>query len=103
MKATFERVRALAPILTSLAEAQFDRAFRDVLRERLLNGRRRDLTRAVVRVVGIDRAEITVDAIYGAMWYRLLDGHGDIDDAFADDLVRLFAPSTRKRRSGMRT
>lgn len=98
--ATFERVRELAPILTSLiAEAQFDPSFRDQLRERLLDGRRRDLTRAVSRLVGTERAAIAVDAVYGAMWYRMLDGHAEIDDTCADDLVQLLAASRRPQRS----
>lgn len=64
-------------------------AFREAVQE----PRRRDAAALLSRAVaaGEVRAdidvEVTIDAIYGPIFHRLLTGHGDLDHRFADALL----------------
>lgn len=76
-----------------MAEAQFSDSFAEAFREQFVAHRRKVLTDLLRR--GIGRAELRpdtdleflADMIYGPMWYRLLNRHAPLDDAFADALT----------------
>lgn len=93
---------ARVPLVTQLlrvlmAEAQVDPAFAERFRVEFLQRRRRAL-----RVV-LDRAETrgelpvgvgpetVADVVFGTLWYRILAVPAPLDDALADELVRLLA------------
>ena len=84
-----------------MAQAQQDEAFRQRFREKFTAQRR-----GVLREILVEAAEkggqdmdhdpdLLVDMIFGAMWYRLLTGHGPLDQAFADQLAGLAAGLAR--------
>jgi AcrR family transcriptional regulator len=103
LKSYFASVRA--PLVRRamqglLAEAQLDADFRlrfygvfvasrrTIFRQLLRNGIRLGQIRADLDV------EMTIDLLNGAFWYRLLSGAEDeIDDAFAEGLMRTLRPS----------
>ena len=76
-----------------IGEAQFDRQIRAELRDRLI-GARRQLVRAIWDR-GVARgelradvdAEVAIDLIFGPAIYRLIAGHGPLDDDSADQIV----------------
>ncbi len=81
-------------VMSSLmAEAQIDAEFaqtfrdgfiatrRQVMRELLERGRDRGELRADVDL------ELVIDALYGSMWYRLLNKHAPLNNQFAEELV----------------
>jgi AcrR family transcriptional regulator len=91
-------VRALGarrgPIMKALmAEAQSDARFAEVLRTTFMAQHRDYLFNIVGRAqmrgeIGFDAdPEITADLVYGPMLYRLLNGHGQLDDTFARNLT----------------
>ena len=91
-------VRALGarrgPIMKALiAEAQADARFAEVLRTTFMAQHRDGLYTIVGRAqmrgeIGFDAdPELTADLVYGPMLYRLLNGHGALDDVFARNLT----------------
>jgi AcrR family transcriptional regulator len=71
------------PLLRALmAQAQLDPAFAVTWRESFIAPRRRALLELLDRGSDEDR-EAAVDLLFGAMWYRLLIGHGPLDQAYA--------------------
>lgn len=87
-------VKALAarrgPIMKALiAEAQADPRFAETFRTTFMAQHREALAALVGRAqlrgeVGVDAdPELAADIVYGPMLYRLLNGHGALDDAFA--------------------
>jgi AcrR family transcriptional regulator len=84
-----------------MAEAQFDAAFADTFRQKLIDSRRQALASLLRR--GAERGEIPRDAdhewladlIYGPIWYRLLNRHAALDDAFATRIADLLLLSAR--------
>jgi hypothetical protein len=89
LAASFRRIReGLGDVLRGLvAEAQIDPAFRVLFRERFLDGRRAVLRELLARAAPRAPVDIAVDFVFGAMWYRLLDDHAPLDDAFALEVV----------------
>lgn len=97
-----------AQVVASLmAEAQHDEAFAAAFRDTFVAPRRAVLAELLHR--GILRGELgadtdvgfMVDLVYGPMWYRLLNRHAPLDDAFADrlsDAVLPASPLIDKRR-----
>jgi Tetracyclin repressor-like, C-terminal domain len=79
-------------VLSLMAEAQLSEEFAVAFREQFISRRRKALTDLIQR--GIERGQLEADVdvefladmIYGPMWYRLLNRHAPIDDAFADRL-----------------
>lgn len=78
-----------------MAHAQKDAEFRDRFRENFVN-KRRAVLRSVFEQVAIkgqsiepDKIDLLVDVVFGAMWYRLLTGHAQLDEKFADELAAL--------------
>ena len=82
--------RVIAALLT---EAQTDPVFAAEYRQRVVEPRR-DQARAIFRRAA-DRGEITagikvevaLDLLYGALYHRLLHGHGPLNDRFVRDVV----------------
>ncbi|HEY9642103.1 MAG TPA: TetR/AcrR family transcriptional regulator [Coleofasciculaceae cyanobacterium] len=80
-------------VIGLIAESQTDLKVAEAFRE-LFVAKRRAATRAIL-ASGIDRGElrstlnldVAVDAIYGAVWYRLLLKHAPLDEAFVKELV----------------
>jgi AcrR family transcriptional regulator len=79
-------------VLSLMAEAQLSEEFAVAFREQFIARRRKALTDLIQR--GIERGQLEADVdvefladmIYGPMWYRLLNRHAPLDDAFADRL-----------------
>jgi AcrR family transcriptional regulator len=90
---TLAALRGSAPGLRALmAQAQLDPAFRRAFDDAFVAHRRHALAGLILRHLGngeAARAEtaVVVDMIYGAIWYRLLLGHGRLGPAFARDLA----------------
>ena len=86
-----------------IAEAQADARFAEVLRTTFMQLHRDQLYAIVGRAqmrgeIGFDaEPELTADLVYGPMLYRLLNGHGALDDAFARSLT---AATVRMLKSG---
>jgi AcrR family transcriptional regulator len=79
-----------------IVEAQKNRDFREEFRERFIRSRQEALAELLRRLrTGTHARAVIIDMVFGAMWYRLLVGHGALDNAFADQLsqfaVRLLA------------
>ena len=84
-----------------MAQAQQDDAFRARFRDNFVSKRRAALLSIFQEAVrhraipsGQD-AEILVDMVFGAMWYRLLVGHAPMDAHFADELTELIGGMTQ--------
>lgn len=90
-----------------MAHAQQDEGFRERFRENFTARRREVLksifSRAVERgQLGAEHdLEMLTDIVFGTMWYRLLIGHGSMDESLADELtdviIRLVSPPPRSR------
>ena len=86
----------LGPILTALiAEAQFDPAFRTALKEFAI-GPLRDASREAFRraeargeIASPAPADLALDMLVGAVYYRLLLQSGPVNNRLADDSVNL--------------
>lgn len=80
-----------------MAQAQKDEAFRERFRDNFVAKRRAALgsifqaARENGRMAREGNVELLVDMVFGAMWYRLLTGHGNMDDDFADGLAGVVA------------
>lgn len=106
-----ELAQRTGPIVRGLmAEAQLDpefgRAFREDFiarrREALLEVLRRGQERGEIGVM-VD-LELTVDLIYGPMWYRLLNQHAPLDEDFARHLInQIFAGLHSSKCSDLQT
>ena len=76
-----------------MAEAQLNQEFASVFRDAFISRRRQVLINLLAR--GIARGqlrrgtdlELLADLLYGPMWYRLLNRHAVLDDAFAQTLT----------------
>ncbi|WP_320172924.1 TetR/AcrR family transcriptional regulator [Maridesulfovibrio sp.] len=75
--------------------AQQDESFRDRFRGNFV-AKRQEILRSILEQASeageislTQDLDILVDLIFGSMWYRLLIGHGAIDEAFADELTEI--------------
>lgn len=76
-----------------MAEAILDAEFQCLFREQFITKRRNSLQQIIQQAV--ERGELPetvdftliIDLLYGAMWYRLLNGHAPLDSAFARQLA----------------
>ena len=82
-------------IAAFVSEAQSDPKFADAYRTRFVEPRR-DAMRAVFaraakrgEVPADLDVEVALDLIYGAVYHRLLHGHAELTDRFAQDVVEL--------------
>src|SRR5579884_1978295 len=88
LRAVIPAMAAAGPALRHLmAEAQFDRKLRLLLRQRLIEPRSESLRQILAgRVADAHRREALVAAILGAIWYRLLLDE-PLDEALAVELA----------------
>lgn len=76
-----------------MADAQADPQFGAELRAKLIGPRRQALRSVLERgalPADVD-VELAVDLIFGAMWYRLLNRHAEVDEALAEEIAALVA------------
>ncbi|ACS78946.1 TetR/AcrR family transcriptional regulator [Maridesulfovibrio salexigens] len=73
--------------------AQQDESFRDRFRENFV-AKRQEILKSILRqavdandISSTQDLDMLVDLIFGSMWYRLLIGHGTMDEVFADKLT----------------
>ena len=108
------QIASLIEILTStrtgkafialVAESQHDPALAEAIRDRLIAGRRAATREVVER--GIARGElradldiaIAIDALYGALYYRLLVSHEPLEPDHADTLIAHLYPALASSR-----
>lgn len=89
-----------------MAHAQKDEEFRERFRSNFVAKRRETLRSIFIRaaddgqISSKQNFELVLDITFGAMWYRLLVGHGTIDESFADELaevaVNMVQPNTAR-------
>jgi AcrR family transcriptional regulator len=93
-----------------VAESQHDPALAEAIRDRLIAGRRAATREVFER--GIARGElrsdldiaIAIDALYGAVYYRLLVSHEPLEPEHADALIaHLYPALASSRRPGHRS
>ncbi|WP_328389420.1 TetR/AcrR family transcriptional regulator [Nocardia sp. NBC_00416] len=92
---------ARRPFVALVAAAQHDPELADALRERFLDGRRAEVSRLISTGIAdgdlrrnLD-ADVIIDLIYGALYYRLLVSGARIDAAYADRLIETLTPIVR--------
>jgi len=94
LKTTFKLARGVEgeAVVGLMADAQRDAKLHAQVKEKLTSPRRAGLKKLLEHyaarqnstfVIAVDDV---VDILLGAMWYRLLDKHGPLDDAFAEEL-----------------
>jgi AcrR family transcriptional regulator len=80
-----------------IGAAQFDPHLREQLRERYYGPRRQagipTMTRVLGPAAGPEEVGTALNAVYGAVFYRLLGDFAPLDEAFAAQLVALVSPS----------
>ena len=90
-------------IRSLVAEAQSDPELASAFRERWLEPRRDGVRRTMQRAVdeGSLRAgtdvDVSIDLLYGAIYYRLLLGSGPLDEVFVQELLRQFLEGHARR------
>lgn len=104
-------VRALSqrrgPVYKALiAEAQADPRFAEAFRTQLMAAHR-EIVRAVIARAQLRGeapfevdADLAADLVYGPILYRLLNGHAELDETFAFDLIDAVVSSLRYREAG---
>jgi AcrR family transcriptional regulator len=102
---TFELVqRDSGMILKSLvAESITNKDFARVFFDTFIRKRQQMLTKILrehltIRPEEPDRVAILVDVIFGTMWYRIIFGHGPLDEKLASDLADLVEAFAGKAR-----
>lgn len=71
-----------------MAEAQLDPSFEREFRETFIVGRRSAVVSMLERAHSRIDPVLATDLLYGPMWYRLLVGHGKLDEPFARAIVK---------------
>jgi AcrR family transcriptional regulator len=95
----YTRTKTGRGIRALIAESQHDRALAESLRDRFIASRRAEASAVFER--GIERGElrpdldvgVAIDALYGAVYYRLLVSHAPLDSAYADTLIDQIFPA----------
>ncbi len=92
-----------------IAESQHDPLLAESLRDRFIASRRAEATTVFER--GIQRGElradldigVAIDALYGAIYYRLLVSHGPLDASYVDTLMKQIFPAFQSRSRSSRS
>lgn len=97
LKTTFTLARGVEgeAVVGVMADAQRDEKLHAQVKDRLTDPRRASL-KVVLERYAVSRnstfaiaVDDIVDMLFGAMWYRLLDKHGPLDDALAQELSKV--------------
>ena len=99
----YTRTKTGRGIRALIAEAQHDSALAESLRDRFIASRRADAATVFER--GIERGDlrpdvdvgVAIDALYGAVYYRLLVSHAPLDSAYADTLIGQIFPAFERQ------
>jgi AcrR family transcriptional regulator len=99
----YTRTKTGRGIRALIAESQHDPSLAESLRNRFIASRRAEATTVFER--GIERGElrpdlnvgVAIDALYGAVYYRLLVSHAPLDSAYADTLIDQVFPAFEQR------
>ncbi|KAB8191201.1 TetR family transcriptional regulator [Nonomuraea phyllanthi] len=93
LERTFVLAQGVAgQVVTGLmADAQSDPGLAAELREKIITPRRAALRSILARgaVPGDVDLELAVDLVYGAMWYRLLNRHAEVNTDLAEEIAGL--------------
>jgi AcrR family transcriptional regulator/predicted enzyme related to lactoylglutathione lyase len=100
----YTRTKTGRGIRALIAESQHDPSLAESLRDRFIASRRAEAATVFER--GIERGElrpdldvgVAIDALYGAVYYRLLVSHAPLDAAYADTLIDQVFPAFGRRR-----
>ncbi|WP_188192558.1 TetR/AcrR family transcriptional regulator [Nonomuraea sp. SYSU D8015] len=93
LRQTFDLANGVAGqvVVGLMADAQSDPGLAAELRSKIIGPRRRALRAVLERgalPADVD-LELAVDLVFGAMWYRLLNRHAEVNDALAEDIAGL--------------
>jgi AcrR family transcriptional regulator len=99
----YTRTRTGRGLRALLAESQHDPSLAESLRDRFIASRRAEAATVFERAV--ERGElrpdldvgVAIDALYGAVYYRLLVSHAPLDSAYADTLIGQLFPAFEQR------
>ncbi|WP_214413948.1 TetR/AcrR family transcriptional regulator [Sphaerisporangium fuscum] len=99
LRDSFRALRGVSGVVNRalMTEALQDEKFAELFRRRHIDVRR-DVVRHIVArargrgevAAGVDE-EFLIDLAFGPMWYRLLVGHGPLDDAYAAEVAAALA------------
>jgi hypothetical protein len=86
-----------------IAESQHDPSLAESLRDRFIGSRRGEAATVFER--GVERGElrpdldvgIAIDALYGAIYYRLLVSHAPLDSSYAGALIDEIFPAFERQ------
>ncbi|MBE1587644.1 TetR/AcrR family transcriptional regulator [Nonomuraea angiospora] len=95
LEQTFALARGVAGqvVVGLMADAQSDAELAAELRAKLINPRRAALRAVLARgAVPADvELDLAVDLVFGAMWYRLLNRHAEVNQELAEEIAGLLA------------
>jgi len=93
-KNTFETANTLGQLFTAMmAEAQANPSFADRVWKEFSFLRRQHLRRVIFQNTeqkeGEDEdADLLMDMVFGALWYRMMSGHAPLDQSFSEALIK---------------
>jgi hypothetical protein len=99
----YTRTKTGRGIRALIAESQHDPSLAESLRDRFIASRRAEAATVFER--GIERGElradldigVAIDALYGAVYYRLLVSHAPLDAAYAKTLIDQVFPAFERQ------
>jgi AcrR family transcriptional regulator len=99
----YTRTKTGRGIRAMIAESQHDPSLAESLRDRFIASRRAEAAAVFER--GIERGElrpdldvgVAIDALYGAIYYRLLVSHAPLDAVYADTLIGQVFPAFERQ------
>ncbi|MER5998995.1 TetR/AcrR family transcriptional regulator [Nonomuraea angiospora] len=95
LEQTFALARGVAGqvVVGLMADAQSDAELATELRAKLIDPRRAALRAVLARGAVPDDVdlELAVDLVFGAMWYRLLNRHAEVNQELAEEIAGLLA------------
>jgi len=93
-KNTFETANTLGQLFTAMmAEAQANPSFAERVWKEFSSLRRQHLRRVIFQnseqKEGQDEdADLLMDMVFGALWYRMMSGHAPLDQSFSEALIK---------------
>jgi AcrR family transcriptional regulator len=99
---TFYASAAGAALLDLIAQSRFDRDLAEALRDRFIMARRAETTEVLRAGIAIGQlredldVEVTMDAIWGSVYYKLLVSHTPLPPSYADEVLAAIWPALRR-------